>query len=145
MVTRFAYPVELTADVEGGFIVRVPDLPEIVTQGDDRREALAAAGDAIDEALAGRIHLGENIPEPSPAKGRPLVAASGIMTAKAALSTALHEAGVSQVELARRLEVDDKEARRLLDPRHPSKLPRLEQALAALGKRLDVRVVDRVA
>ena len=59
--------------------------------------------------------------------------------------TALHEAGVSQVELARRPEVDDKEARRLLDPRHPSKLPRLEQALAALGKRLDVRVVDRVA
>jgi len=35
-----------------------------------------------------------------------------------------------------------KEARRLLDPKHPSKLPRLSAALAALGKRLTVNLED---
>ena len=56
--------------------------------------------------------------------------------AKAALYLALREAGITRLELAGRLGCDEKEVRRLLDPRHPSKLPRLEAALAQLGKRL---------
>ena len=44
--------------------------------------------------------------------------------------------------LAARLECDEKEVRRMLDPRHPTKLPRIEQALVALGKRLVVSVED---
>ena len=41
-------------------------------------------------------------------------------------------------ELARRLQCDEKELRRLLDPRYPSKLPRIEAALTALGQKLVV-------
>ena len=60
--------------------------------------------------------------------------------AKAALYLALREAGLSKRQLAARLGCDEKEVRRLLDPRHPSKLPRLQAALVALGKRLTVRL-----
>jgi putative transposase len=38
--------------------------------------------------------------------------------------------------LAQQLGVDEKEVRRLLDPHYASKLPRIAQAVAALGKRL---------
>ena len=44
----------------------------------------------------------------------------------------------SKVELAKRLQCDEKEVRRLLDPRHPSKLPRIEAALEAVGRQLVV-------
>ena len=62
------------------------------------------------------------------------------MAAKAALCLALREANITNRELAARLGCDEKEIRRLLDPRHPSKLPRLQRALGQLGKRLVVEM-----
>ncbi|MGE5153321.1 MAG: type II toxin-antitoxin system HicB family antitoxin, partial [Bdellovibrio bacteriovorus] len=59
---------------------------------------------------------------------------------KAALYLAVRDAGIGTSELARRLEVDEKEARRLLDPRHGSKAAALERALLAVGRRLALEV-----
>ena len=56
--------------------------------------------------------------------------------AKAALYTAMREAGISKIQLARRLGVDEKEVRRLLDPHYGSKLPRIAEAISLLGKKL---------
>ena len=47
---------------EGGFVVHVPALPEVVTQGEDEAEALAMAKDAIELALEERLAEGEEIP-----------------------------------------------------------------------------------
>jgi antitoxin HicB len=47
--------------------------------------------------------------------------------------------------LARRLRKDEKEIRRILDPRHPTKLPALIAALRALGKRLVVGIEEAEA
>jgi antitoxin HicB len=41
------FTVVLEPEEEGGFTVRVPSLPEIVTYGKDETEALAMAEDAI--------------------------------------------------------------------------------------------------
>jgi hypothetical protein len=91
----------------------------------------------MDEAFAARIDDGEHFPEASPPrKGEYVVAPSTDLSAKAALYLAMKEAAISKVALARTLRVDEKEVRRLLDPHHPSKLPRMEEALRALGKRL---------
>jgi len=60
------------------------------------------------------------------------------MSAKAALYIAVRETGISKSELARRLGVDEKEIRRMLSPKHQTKLPRIEQALSALGYQLSV-------
>jgi antitoxin HicB len=121
----------------GSSVVTCRDLPEVVTQGDDVEEALAQASDAMDEAFAARIDDGEDFPETSaPRKGEYVVAPSSDLSAKAALYLAMKEAAISQAALARTLQVDEKEVRRLLDPHHPSKLPRMEEALRALGKRL---------
>jgi antitoxin HicB len=132
-----AYAVRLDPAKEGGYVVTCRDLPEVVTQGDDLEEALAQASDAMDEAFAARIDDGEDFPEASaPRKGEHVVAPSSDLSAKAALYLAMKEAAISKAALARTLQIDEKEVRRLLDPHHPSKLPRMEEALHALGKRL---------
>jgi antitoxin HicB len=146
MAHEFAYPVTLTPDEsDGGFVVTFEDVPEAITQADTTAEALAEAADALEEAIAGRIRRGDAIPEPSPAADRPQIPVPAQTAAKAALYLALKETGISKSELAARLQCDEKEVRRLLDPRHPSKLPRIQKALAALGKGLSIRLIDEAA
>ena len=135
---RFMYSGILTPDEEeGGFVVRFVDLPEAITQGKDVEDALGEAADCLEEAIANRIVMGLPIPKPSRIKkGQYAVPLPAQTAAKAALYVALRNAKISKMELARRLHCDEKEVRRLLDPRHPSKLPRIESALAALGRKL---------
>ena len=47
---------------EGGYVVHVPALPEVVTEGENEAEALAMAKEAIELALEVRIAEGEDIP-----------------------------------------------------------------------------------
>jgi antitoxin HicB len=147
MTHEFAYPVTLTHDeADGGFVVTFADLPEAITQGNDSADALFQAVDALEEAIAGRIRRGDPIPEPSEAgPDQPVVLVPALTAAKAALCLALREAGISKSELAVRLGCDEKEVRRLLDPKHQSKLPGIQKALAALGKGIAVRLVDEAA
>lgn len=56
------YTVILEPAEEGGFIVHVPALPEVVTEGDTEAEALAMAKDAIELVLESRRERGEAIP-----------------------------------------------------------------------------------
>jgi antitoxin HicB len=64
--------------------------------------------------------------------------------AKAALHMAMRSARVRPSHLARKLDWNLKEVHRLLDPRQPASLSKLERALSALGKRL-VLAVDEAA
>ena len=52
----------------------------------------------------------------------------------------IQNTGITRVELARRLRIDEKEAPRMLDPHHPTKADRLERALAVLGRYAELRV-----
>jgi antitoxin HicB len=56
------YAVILEPMEEGGFLVLVPALPEVVTGGDTEEEALAMAKDAIELVLESRRERGEEIP-----------------------------------------------------------------------------------
>lgn len=58
------YPVEITEQVEGGFFVRVPDLPGCMSQGETRDEALANIEDARRLWLEVAHEAGDNIPTP---------------------------------------------------------------------------------
>ncbi|MFI5394806.1 MAG: hypothetical protein ACHQ9S_04665 [Candidatus Binatia bacterium] len=76
------------------------------------------------------------------ATGAPWVAAAKMRQGSATQARAMsHNAfRAALVWTAARLGCHEKEVGRLLDPRHPSKLPRLRQALAQLGKRLVVEM-----
>ena len=56
------YTVILEPAEEGGFVVHVPALPEVCTQGDSEDEALAMAKEAIELAVEYRLSEGEDIP-----------------------------------------------------------------------------------
>lgn len=136
----FLYPARFSRRT-GAVLVRFLDLPEAITEGEDEADARAQAADCLEEAIAGRIRRGDAIPPPSrPQKNQHVIPVPAPTAAKAALYIALREAKISKVELASRLRCDEKEVRRLLDPRHPSKLPRIQEALAQLGKRLVVQM-----
>ncbi len=64
------FTVVLEAEDEGGFTVRVPAFPEIVTFGKDEREALAMAKDAIDLVIADCQARGEPLPNGEPPRIR---------------------------------------------------------------------------
>lgn len=102
------------------------DIPEAITQGKGEKDALWQAADCPEEAIAGRIADGREIPKPSKAvRSERLIPVPAPMAAKAALYLAMREAGITNVGLARKFECDEKEVRRMLDlaPRHPTKLP----------------------
>jgi antitoxin HicB len=140
----FQYPVILTREKAGAFLVRFPDFPEAITSGSDRRDALVQASDCLEEAIAGRIVDGLEIPQPSPSRRHlRLVTLPATMAAKTALYLAIREAKMKKTELAQRLGCDEKEVRRMLDPRHPTKLVRIQQALDVLGQRLVVSMMSQ--
>ena len=133
---RFEYPVLLKSDGDG-FVVTCRDLPALITQGDDEADALREAADAMDEVFATYMKQSLDFPAPSKTKrGEHMVAPPAETVAKAALYTAMREAGISKIQLARQLGVDEKEVRRLLDPHYGSKLPRIAEAISLLGKKL---------
>ena len=141
-IRGFVYPAALLPEAKG-FTVRFPDLPDAITGGEDRSDALVQATDCLEEAIAVRIADGLEIPKPSPPRRKEvLVALSAPMAAKAALYLAIRDTGLSKLQLARMLDLDEKEIRRLLDPKHATKLSRIQDILARLGKRITISLED---
>jgi antitoxin HicB len=139
---RYAYPVDVLEEPDG-ITITCPDVPEMVTGGwGDRAANLDAAADALATALSFYADDGRPLPQPRPADGRPVVAVPPLAAAKLALHEAMLQAGVSNVELARRLGMDEKAIRRLRDPLHRSHIDSVDTALRALGRQLEVSVRD---
>jgi antitoxin HicB len=139
----FSYPASIRKD-GGTWLVRFRDVPEALTEGESFADALTQAADALEEAIAGRIRREDDIPEATRRQAGELpVPVPPLMASKAALYLAVRERGIGKRELAKRLGVDEKEGRRLLDPKHPTKIQRLHEALQAVGRSLSVRVDER--
>jgi len=130
----------------GNVVVSFPDVPEAITQGRGQADARAMAEEALGLVLLDYLERGKPLPK-SRAKSRGLVevAIPPDVAAKLAVLEAFAAAGISKSELARRIGKDEKEVRRILDPRHSTKLPALTAALRALGKRLVVGVTEAEA
>ena len=134
---RYVYPCVLTPEKDGGYSVSFPDVPEALTCGDDRDEALAMAGDALTVALGSYMQCREDIPAPDSVAGeQEMVAVPLVVAAKLALYTAMREQGLTKVGLARRLGLSEGAVRKLLNPNHRSHIGQIERALAKVGRRL---------
>jgi antitoxin HicB len=143
----YAYRAQFEpGDRRGNVVVTFPDLPEVVTQGRGRPDARAMAEEALGLVLLAYLERGAPLPK-ARARGRGLVEISVApdVAAKLAVLESFAAARISKTELARRLAKDEKEVRRILDPKHPTKLPALTAALRALGKRLVVGVTEAEA
>lgn len=127
-------------------VVTFPDVPEVVTQGRGEADARAMAEEALGLALLTYSERGLPLPKPR-ATSKKLVAVGVApdVAAELAVLESFVEAKISKSELARRIGKDEKEVRRILDPKHATKLPALTAALRALGKRLVVGVTEAEA
>jgi antitoxin HicB len=101
-------------------------------------EALAQAEDLLEEAILGMLAHGEDVPLPSPARGRPTVALPALTAAKLEAYRAMRAAGLNKKQLAERLGWQPSQVTRLFDGRHASRLDQIEAALKVLGRRLIV-------
>lgn len=67
MDKELVYTIHLEPVEEGGYVVTVPALPAVITQGDTHAEAIAMAEDAIRTYIEYCIDQGKGIPiEPAP-------------------------------------------------------------------------------
>ena len=138
----YAYPCNLTSDEDGGLVVTFPDVPEAITGGENRSQALEMAEDALATALAGYVHEKWEIPVPSALdEGQDLVAVPTVVAAKLALYSAMRAQHVTKVELAGRLGISESAVRKLADPDHRSHISQVQKALRAVGHMVVVDVV----
>ena len=139
--TRYVYPVALEPEPDGSAVnLSFPDVPGALSWGDDEAEALSLAEDCLVAALYGYVRSWEAVPEPGPAKGRPMIPVPWLVAMKLALYGAMCQQGVSAAELARRLGVGENVVQALLHLKRRTHLGQLERALAELGAQLEVTV-----
>ena len=139
----FMYPITLTPDkTDGGFVVTFVDIPEAITQGDTKAEALTAAKDALESALDFYFEDKRAVPAPSKAKrGQNVIELPASLSAKVLLLNEMIKQDVRPAELARRLNTTPQEVNRLTNVRHTTRIDGIAAALQALGKHLEIRVV----
>ena len=56
------YRIILEPQQEGGYTVFIPELPDVITEGDTKEEALTNAKEAIEEYLKTMAEMGWAIP-----------------------------------------------------------------------------------
>src|SRR5450631_1204155 len=95
-MSAFAYPARFTKGTDGRVLVEFVDLPRVATDGNDQREAMEEAIDALGSDLSIRLSRSEEIPEPSASKrGYQLVPVPLWLAPKLALYLAMREQRVT--------------------------------------------------
>ncbi len=62
---RMAYPINVVADEDGGYVVVYPDLPGCITQVETLEEIPAMAREILELWVESELELGHSIPPPS--------------------------------------------------------------------------------
>jgi antitoxin HicB len=142
-MTSLSYPAKFQVGSDGRVMVEFADLPRVATGGQDDREAMEEALDALGSDLSIRLTRREDIPAPSKwRRGQRPVPVPLSLAPKLALHLAMRDQRVGNSDLARRLGVHERVVRRMLDPGHATRAEKIQAALAALGKQMTVEVRD---
>ncbi|MGA2251201.1 type II toxin-antitoxin system HicB family antitoxin [Terracidiphilus sp.] len=130
------YPANLRKDGKS-ILVTFPDIPEAITCGKDRAEALEMAKEVLELAMDFYFEDQRPVPMPSkPKRGQVLVELPVSVAAKVLLLNEMLSQKVRPIELARRIGTTKQEVNRLTDLKHATKIDRIDAALRALGKKL---------
>lgn len=122
--------------------VSFPDFPEAHTQGSDRADAFTMVSDCLYTAIEWRLERKAEIPAPRPVKhGQTSVPVPLELAPKLALYRAMRSRGISNVALAKTLNLSENAIRRMLGPQHVSKPDQYTRALLALGCAIETSVV----
>ena len=120
------------------YVAEFPDMPNIVTCGFSREEALAMAKEALDGCLEADISHGNIIPKPAFKKGYPITVANHI-----AVAMQLRElrGEHSQTDIAKKLGLSYQAYQRLENPRKSNPtIKTLERIAHVFGRELNVQI-----
>ncbi len=137
-MSHIRYAAILDTQPEGGFTVTFPDIPEAITEGDDRDAALFNAVEVLTLCLEQRMVDGDPIPAAHKVKGGVWIEPAAAVQAALLVRLAREVQGMTLADLARALHTSWPSAQRLEQPGSNPTLKQLERAAAALGKRLVV-------
>jgi len=135
------YRAILTPDDNGTLLVTFPDIPEAITFGDTVEDALVRARDALATAVDIYVKTRRRLPHASVGEGYP-VSLPALVDVKVGLVELMRERHITPAQLSRLLKWHRPQVDRLTDIKHASRLDQLEQAFAAIGKRLSWQIID---
>ena len=134
---KYTFPCNIRPDEEEGgcgFVVSFPDIYGANTGGKTFKESIILAEDCMVVALSAYIHLGRELPTPSPyQKGQELLTVQPVIAAQLDLYTAMREQGISRADLAERLGISNSDVGRLLSLDYSTPIGEALQALRAVG------------
>lgn len=135
------YPITLVRD-GASYLVDFVDFPDVHSVGDTEEEALR---EAVDGLITGvEMYMDDRRPVPLPCvpfDHHHTVTLPALETAKVLLWNEMLAKKLRKADLARLLNVHQPQVDRLFDLRHSSKVDQVEQAAAALGRRLNVELL----
>jgi len=135
------YPAAVRPDGDQ-WLVRFPDIPEAISAGATKAEAIEMAKDALQTALEFYFDDRREIPLPSRVKrGQVGIELPASVAAKVLLLNEMVKQHVRPADLARRLGTTPQEVSRLTQLRHATKIDAINTALQAMGKRLELRAI----
>ena len=135
----FRYLAVLTDDPDGCVNATFPDVPEAITFGDDRADALRSASEALGLALRGYLADGRDLPE-AKAVGEDMVGPYLDDLLKIVFIESFRRSNVSREEFARSSGLKAWKVDALLDADAANGIAELENALTVLGRKLRVQV-----
>jgi len=137
-----AYPARLQK-TSLGYVASFRDIPEALTEGKTRQEAIEMAADALATAMDFYFEDRREVPPPSKTKrGEVLVELPASLSAKVLLLNVMLKNKVTPAALARKLNASPQAVTRIVDLHHPTKIDTIANALSVLGKKLVIQVSD---
>jgi antitoxin HicB len=141
---RYAGIFEACPDIPGSYTVTIPDVPEVVTQGEGLADAKEMAADALELILSSYIEKGRGLPTAKARKGRNghWIVPSALAQIKLALYVEFRKARISKADLARKMGIAKQQVDRLFDLQHSSRVEQIELPFSALGKVIAISIED---
>lgn len=132
----FGYPAQLQKEKDG-YVVSFRDIPEALTSGATKKEAVDMAVDALATAMEFYFEDRRTVPMPSRARrGEEIVDLPASVAVKVLLLNEMLKEHMTPSKLARKLETSPQTVTRIVDLHHATKIDTLADAFKAMGKTL---------
>jgi len=136
----FGYPARIQKQPDG-HVVSFRDIPEALTAGATRQQAMDMAADALATAMEFYFEDRRQVPLPSKArKGEAVITLPASVAVKVLLLNEMLKENITPSKLARRLDASPQTVTRIVDLPHATTIATPAEAFKAIGKTLTFSV-----
>ena len=134
------YPARFQKERDG-YVVTFRDIPEALTSGATKKEAMEMAADALATAMEFYFEDRRQVPMPTKArKGEDVVELPASFAVKVLLLNEMLKENMTPSKLAKKLDTSPQTITRIVDLHHATKIDTLADAFKAMGKTLSFSV-----